>query len=104
MRLVKIPLAPFTRPTGFYEQECVCQSPMYDEWEDDCQCNGNAYVKITMYPSQRKSSEDDRIKEHAHYLIRAKTTFYAGQFTKQWFGWSLYAGSHCIPLNSIKEL
>lgn len=51
---------------------------------------------------QRPSSEDDRIRLAKSYLVKIYGSWYAGTFSKQWYGWSFSNwGNAGCQLNSI---
>lgn len=53
--------------------------------------------------SQRKSSEDDRINSADSYLVKIGKGWYAGRFSKQWYGWNFDNwGCSGIQLDSIE--
>ena len=53
--------------------------------------------------TQRKSSNDDRIKINEYYLAKIGNGWYAGRFTKQWYGWNFQNwGCSGIQLDSIE--
>ncbi len=52
---------------------------------------------------QRESSEDDRFNEDSQYLVNIDGWWYAGQFSKVWYGWSFDNwGASGLQLNSIE--
>lgn len=52
---------------------------------------------------QRLSSDHPSIKEDQQYLVKIYGRWYAGYFTKQWYGWSFSDwGTSGIQLDSIQ--
>jgi hypothetical protein len=52
---------------------------------------------------QRKSSEDDRISKEKSYLVKIGKNWYAGRFSKQWYGWNFDNwGTSGIQLDCIE--
>jgi len=51
---------------------------------------------------QRDSSEDDRFNEESSYLLKIDGFWYAGGFSKVWYGWTFDNwGCSGMQLNSI---
>ena len=92
IKLIPVPLPPFTSPTGPYDHTCDCTYGCcsWEEPDPDCsRCNGTGRDKGEYVPCQRKSSEDDRIKEGTLYLGKCGENFWeAGRCYKAHYGWS----------------
>lgn len=57
---------------------------------------------FSKYKRQRKSSRDSRISSKKSYLVKIYGRWYAGTFSKQWYGWSFNNwGFSGIQLDSI---
>jgi len=99
IKLIPVPLGPFTSPTGPYDIRCDCDDCCGPD-EDCPECHGTGRRTGTYTPCQRKSSEDDRIKDNAMYLGCIKDFWFVGHTSKQWYGWTI--GLH--QLNGIEFL
>jgi len=53
--------------------------------------------------SQRTSSNDTRISHRKYYLVRIGGHWFAGKFSKQWYGWNFNNwGTSGIQLDMIE--
>lgn len=109
LKLIEIPLGPFTNPTGPYDhpcKECMDNDPRYHDEDEVCgKCEGTGRIVGIYIPCQRKSSEDDRIDPNKWYLAVRNGHYTAGTFSKQWYGWILHGGpGGGLQFNMIERL
>lgn len=50
--------------------------------------------------SKGKESDHPDIKLGKNYLIRYGGDFYAGKFSRQWFGFTFFVGSHSLQFDT----